>query len=63
MESQTKVFILYVGDPDDEAGQRGVATLSAARIERDGDRVRLFDENGGQVARLLVPSPTKIREI
>jgi len=59
----TKTFILYVGNPDDEAGQRAVATLTAPIIESGSHHADLFDGHHKIVAVLVWNGEVKIREI
>ena len=60
---QTKTFVFYVGDPDDEAGQRAVATLTASRIVSVSQYADLRDEKDELVATITWTGNVKIREL
>ena len=61
--TQSKTLVLYVGDPNDQAGQKVVATVTAARVVLVSQYMDLRDEHGKLIATLTWTSPVKAREI
>jgi hypothetical protein len=59
----TKTFVLYVGNPDDEAGQRAALTLTAPIIESGSHHADLFDEQHKPMAAVVWNDDVKVREI
>lgn len=60
---QSKTLIFYRGNPDDEASQLGVATMTAHKVVLVSQYADLRDEKGELVATITWTGDVKVREI
>lgn len=63
MKPDTKTLIFFTGDGSDGAPDRGVATVSAARLVFCSQYCDLRDESGNLVATLTWTGNMKVREL
>jgi len=59
----TKTFVFYVGDPNEESGQRAVATLTAPKLVIVSQYADLRDAHDKLIATITWTGDVKIREI